>query len=486
MKFLRNKKRLAGLGAVGVTVATTLFVVLPALASSPGDYVNPPSTGAHVLPFDVAVGGSGACANLFTGNHSLGAGVMEYDNNNPKTLTGAKSGNGDGVTFDLTLNSPSNTTQTLDVVGHHAAILGIGIKGGTQSTAYDYVHNSAAGFAMSDTGLHAPLQNNSYTTVGGVETGNSFYSISLLNVCYTALSYIQGTVYEDLNQDGNNNDGQTSLLQGWKVNLYSGVTAGVKGSGTLVTSQTTDANGYYHFDVPATGTYRVCEVPNGNPSNGAPSWVQDEPLPSTAALCNGAGELAKGYEFTPTSTTGAVDDFGNVGGYPCSAAGAQVGNGSYTVGTCKNNQLYVFNSGTNTNGVPFIAYWVGDPSQANIPTVEQINFDDPFVNGQPKYKSLLYADGGGFPPNPNNLLTMPYCLIDPRSPQIDGFTLAAAYQDVNNAGNVIPNFSVANNQTSCVISIKVTAPSVATNPAHPGRLQAYVYALGDAVRGAGG
>lgn len=484
MKFLRNKKRLAaGLSVVGATVAITLFVVLPALASSPGDYVNPPSTGAHVLPYDVAFGGNGACSNIFTGGHSLGAGVHEYDNGNPKSGLGLKSGNGDGVTFDLSLHSPSNTTQTLDVTGHGAAILGIGIKGGTQTTAYDYLHNALGGWVAGDTGLHAPLQNNSYTTVGGVETGNSFYGISLLNVCYTALSYIQGTVYEDLNQDGAKNDGQASLLQGWKVDLYSGVTSGVKGSGTLVNSQTTDANGYYHFDVPATGTYRVCEVPNGSPSNGAPNWVEDEPLPSTPALCNGAGEAPKGYEFTPVSTTGAVDDFGNVGGYPCSAAGAQVGNGPYTVGTCKNDQLYVFNSGTNANGVPFISYWVGDPSQATIPTVEQINFDDPIVNGQPKYKSLLYADGGGFPPDPNNLLTMPYCLLDPRSPQSDGFTLAATYQDVNNAGSVIPSFSVANNRTSCVISIKTTAPTAAGNP---GRLQAYVFALGDPVRGAGG
>jgi hypothetical protein len=483
MRFLRNKRLLAALSAVGATVAATMFIVLPALASSPGDYVNPPSTAAHVLPYDVAFGGNGACSNLFTGGHSLGAGVHEYDNNNPKSGSNFKSGNGDGVTFDLSLNSPSNTTQTLDVTGHGAAILGIGIKGGTQTTAYDYLHNALGGWVAGDTGLHAPLQNNSYTTVGGVETGNSFYSISLLNVCYAAMSYIQGTVYEDLNQDGAKNDGQASLLQGWKVNLYSGVTAGVKGSGAFVSSQTTDGNGYYHFDVPATGTYRVCEVANGNPSNGAPSWVQDEPLPSTPALCNGAGELPKGYEFTPVSTTGAVDDFGNVGGYPCSAAGAQVGNGPYTVGTCKNNQLYVFNAGTNANGVPYISYWVGDPSQDMIPTVEQINFDDPIANGQPKYKSLLYADGGGFPPDPNNLLTMPYCMLDPRSPQIDGFTLAAMYQDVNNAGSVIPSFSVANNRTSCVISIKVTAPIAADKP---GRLQAYVFALGDPVRGPGG
>jgi hypothetical protein len=487
MKFLVNRRRLAALGVVGVVVAATLFVVLPAVASNPGDYVNPPSTTAHVLPYDVAIGGNGVCSNLFTGNDSLGSGVKEYDNNNPKTVTGAKSGNGDGVTFDLTLHSPSNTSQTLDVAGNGAAILGIGIKGGTQSTAYDYVNTNAGnktvpGFVLGDTGLHAPLQNNSFTVLDGFETGSSFYSISLLNVCYVPLSYIQGTVYQDTNQNGTNDD--SSPRQGWTVNLYSGVSPGVAGSGTLIAHQAT-ADGKYHFDLAANGTtYRVCEVPDPNdtPSDGGSLWVQSQPLPSTTTLCKGTNELPKGYEFTPTSTAGATDDFGNVGGLPCSSAGAQVTSGPYTVGTCKSGQLYVFNAGTN-NGVPFIDYWVGDPSQQLKPTVEQINFDDPFVNGSPKYTKLLYADGGGFPPDLNNLLTMPYCLLDPRSPaNTDTYALATAYQDKNNAGSVIPNFSVANNQTSCVISIKINAPVAA---GQPGKLQAYVYALGDPVRGAG-
>ncbi|HKU57876.1 MAG TPA: hypothetical protein VJP41_12750, partial [Gaiellaceae bacterium] len=129
-KFVRNKRWLAGVGAVVVAVAATLLVVLPAVASAPGDLVNPPS-GDGVLPLDVAFGGNGACSNLFTGANALPAGVHEYDNNNPKTVTGAKSGNNDGVTFDLSLHSPTNTSQTLDVTGHGAAILGIGIKGGT-------------------------------------------------------------------------------------------------------------------------------------------------------------------------------------------------------------------------------------------------------------------------------------------------------------------------------------------------------------------
>ena len=55
MEFLRQKRRLAVLGGMAALACVALVVVLPALASNPGDYVNPPS-GAGVLPVDVAVG----------------------------------------------------------------------------------------------------------------------------------------------------------------------------------------------------------------------------------------------------------------------------------------------------------------------------------------------------------------------------------------------------------------------------------------------
>jgi len=126
--------------------------------------------------------------------------VKEYDNVNPKTATGLKSGNNDGVTFDLKMNTANNQAQTLDVTAASGgvAIYGIGIKGGTQSTAYNYkLHTVTA-----DTGLHAPLQSFTYDSASNTETGNQFYSISQLSVCYKIMSYIQGTVYLDNNQSG--------------------------------------------------------------------------------------------------------------------------------------------------------------------------------------------------------------------------------------------------------------------------------------------
>jgi hypothetical protein len=481
MSYLRGKIGLAGIGALAAVIGVTLLVVLPALASNPGHLVAPASTTAHVLPYDVAQGGTGDCANLFSGGNSLGT-VKEYDNVNPKNATGLKSGNGDGVTFNLAMHTANNQAQTLDVTssGGGAVIFGIGIKGGTQSTAYNYKLHTGAGFVTGDTGLHAPLQSFTYDSSTNTETGNQFYSISQLSVCYKIMSFIEGTVYLDKNQSGANDSGD-SARTGWTVSLYSGVTPGTAGGGTLLASQTTTGSGAYHFDIPADGThYRVCEVPNPSdtpPTGGSGVWVETQPLPSATTLCQGSGELAKGYDFTPVSSAGATDDFGNVGGYPCSAAGAPVTTAPYTVGECKAGQTYVFNSGTLQNGAPFVDYWVGDPSKANTPVVEQLNFADPIdpVSGQPKYTKLLYADGGAFPVDLNNLLTMKYCNVDPRTDLF--FALSSQYDDLVESGAVLPS-----GQTSCVISIKTTAPA---SLGDVGTLQAYVYALGDSIRSSG-
>ena len=481
MKPLRKK---AGIGALAVVLGVTLWLVVPAFASTPGHLVAPSSATANVYPYDVAVGGTGDCANLFSGSHSLGTAIREYDNVNPKTTNGINlsSGNKDNVMFGLTMNTDSNKNQTLDVRSTGAAILGIGIKGGTQSTAYDYKHTSA-GSVTGDAGLHAPLQTFSYDPSTNIETGTQFYGISQLSVCYTLASYIQGTVYHDVDQSGAFNSGDTRP-SGWTVRLYKDVTPGTPGGGTLVASASTVATGSYsyHFDLPVDGThYRVCEVPNGQPPTGNGGvWVETEPLPSTTTLCNSSDgpELAKGYDFTPTSSAGATHDFGNAGGIPC-ASGASVGIAPYTVGTCKTGQTYVFNFGTlnpgTVNSAPFVDYWVGDPSQANVPVVEQLNFADPIVNGQPKNTKLLYADGGGFPVSFNTLQLMKYCQVDPRTDS--GFTLSPSYDTLAESSVVLPI-----GETSCVISIRTTAPAV---PLADGTLQAYVYALGDSVRSTG-
>jgi hypothetical protein len=447
MEFLRKKRRLAVLGSVAAALAgATLFVVLPALASNPGDYVNPPSTGAGVLPKDVAIGGTGDCANLFTG---LGN-ISEYDNVNPKTKSNLVSGNNDNVTFGLTMHAPTNQTQTLDVTSSGAEILGIGIKGGTQSTAYDY----RPGHVSGDTGLHAPLQ--SFSVSGGVETGTQFYSISQLTVCYRPLGSVSGIVYDDLDQSGSHSAGDTGL-GGWTVNLYQGA------SNTLAATATSAADGSYHMSLVFDGTsdYRLCEMP---PSG---TWAQTEP--TTTAGCTG-GELAKGWTITkPTPSQSVSKNFGNVAAITC--ATGPFGPANYRIGTCKPTQRYVFNSGI-LNGKPFVSYWVDDTSQTAMPTVEKITLPDPIQNGQPQYRNFFYEDGAGFPVDASSLKQMQYCLLDPRSTE---FGLNAPYDQVSGDGAVLPS-----GETSCIISLRNYVDAAGN-----GFLEVYDYSLTDTIRSSG-
>ncbi len=137
MNVLRSKRAVAGLGAALVSiVGLTLFVVLPALASNSGDRI-PPAATSGLTPVDVPVGGNATCSSLFGSKISSLPNLHEYDNVNPGNATGLSSGNGDGVTFSTTVTG-SSKAQVMQVSATKAAIAGIGIKGGSESAAYDY------------------------------------------------------------------------------------------------------------------------------------------------------------------------------------------------------------------------------------------------------------------------------------------------------------------------------------------------------------
>jgi hypothetical protein len=524
----------AGAIVAAALAAMLLFLVLPALASAPGDKV-PPASGQGITPNDVGIGGNGSCSNLFP--HM--SGVREYDNPNPQTASNLPSGHNDGVTFGLTL-SGTNKAQRLAVTSSNAAILGMGINGGTDTTAYDYAGTDygsgvALGWVTGDSNLHAPaakytgvdntgtetnvtqwygishltvcyrtpittIHGNAYTDVSGapgiaglnvtlVDTttnrtwttvtssqsgsvGNysfpaiggdnytvciqapSFpntetvpgasgydcgsgkprgYQIASLGTSQAALNFgfqplgsVAGTVYHDLNQDGVNND--TSPQSGWTVSLYQG--------STLVGSPaTTGSDGSYSFaNVLVPGTqYTICEQP---PSDGN-TWVQTEPLPSSADLCT-SPNLEKGYQFTAsTSLTGWPSltgyDFGNNVAQTCTEDGTPVtgsfGSGaSDTIESCKGGQTYSFAAGTVSsgtyNGSPYVSVFAGDQSGAlggKKPTTEVITLPDPNVNGEWQFTHLFYTDT--FPYDPSTLEEMPLCNPDPHN-RLGGVTNA--------------------------------------------------------------
>jgi SdrD B-like protein len=289
MRYLRLRKRAAGLLlTVAALVALTMFAVLPALASNPGDLVSPASSPGGVTPTDVGIGGNGVCSNLYSTsayNHPMPAGVSEYDNPNPVNGTNLPSGNSDGVTFTLT-NSGANSAQRLQVGGTNAQILGIAVNGGSDSTVYDY-RPTTRGWVAGDGNLHAPA-----SKFSGSGSPTQWYGISHLTVCYTPTASISGTAFTDSNGDGSQSGSTETGLSGLGVTV-------TNSGGTTVGTGTTGSTGTYSVPVPFGGPYTVCIH---QPS----STKETVPTSSTTggATCTATGQAQYGY--TATAASGGV------------------------------------------------------------------------------------------------------------------------------------------------------------------------------------
>jgi hypothetical protein len=275
----------AGLGAaLTAFVGLTLFVVLPALGSNSGDRIPPAAVPSGLVPVDVPLGGNGTCSNLFTPAVSKLPNLQEYDNVNPGTGTGLASGHGDGVTFSLTLGGTSKQ-QVLQIGSTNAAIAAIGIKGGSESTAYDYTAlNFAPGvtqrWVAGDGNLHAPATK--YTVSGGVESPSQWYGISQMTVCYRVLAPISGAVFNDAN--GTGLPAGQGGLGGVAVTIVDNTTGGR----TTVTSA---SSGTFSSPQPVGDSYTVCSA--------SPGSGYQQTAPTAGTSCSGG---LTGYTVTGGST----------------------------------------------------------------------------------------------------------------------------------------------------------------------------------------
>jgi hypothetical protein len=294
MRFLRSKRGLAGVGALAAVLGITLFVVLPAVASNPGDKVPPPSAPGNITPTDVAIGGNGVCANIFPKLWARGD-VKEYDNVNPlSTANFVPSGNPDTATFKLTL-SGTNQAQLLQVESTNAAIFAMGIKGGNDTAAYDYLGSDysspttgpAQKWVTTDGTLHAPA---SKLSRSGDPT--QWYGISLLNVCYRLVAPITGRVFNDANGSGSSS--QTGIAATNEVTIVDTTTGGT-------TTVNTGANGSFSSSQPIGDTYTVCAK--------FPSGFGTQTVPTSGYSCP-SGYAPLGYTFTLTSSGSSGNNFG--------------------------------------------------------------------------------------------------------------------------------------------------------------------------------
>jgi hypothetical protein len=460
---MNRKRSVQALAGIVLAAALLAFVVLPALASTPGTAVPPPST-RGVMPVDVNTGGQSNDCQLFYAGNSAAQPTYQYRIANPKSQTYTTTVGGSTVSFKVTLNPADAQGQPaygnnkyLDFSATGASVVDVGIKGGTDETRYNYA-SQAAGSVASDGALHAPAQS---TVSASDATPTQLYAVSNLTFCFN-LGSVSGTVYTDVNESTAQDAGDTPL-SGWTVRLYRGVTAGTAGGGTVVGTALTATDGTYRINVGWDGssTYRVCERP---PSG---TWAQSQPLPTATTLCSATGEGKKGYDIpSPASPDVTGIDFGNVAATaaPCPAAPFGTPDGSYQIqlASCKTN-AFVFRAGTLDNGAPLARVWAGDQTQSLVPLVEKITWPYTAANGQNQL-TVIYNDTFPFT---GASKTMQYCLTDPRT-GATGLALAAPYNTSAGASSVLPA-----GETSCLIT---------TTESAAGTFVVYVYSEADGWR----
>jgi len=448
--------------ALGLLVVLALFVVLPAFGVV-GSAVPPASSPLGVQAIEYNTGGQSNDCAVFYGTSTASKPSYQYRIDNPKTGTYTTVVNGSSVSFKLLLNPASaqslpaySKDKYVSFSATGAKIVDVGIKGGTNTTRYNYAgqpggyvtgHDVLSGDPL-DGNLHAPAQ-----SVGANGDPIQLYSVSNLTFCFN-LGSVSGSIYQDQNQNTTNDTGDTPL-SGWSVRLYKLSNPVVKVAETV-----SAGDGLYSLGVGFTpGTkYRLCESP---PSG---TWAQTQPSPQSTSVCSiNANELPKGYEFTPTSTASDVtgQDFGNVpDGLPCIQGPFGLADQSYLIklAVCKPN-LFVFNGGTDA-GRPFVSVWAADQTQPKVPMVERITW--PFsANTQNPFK-LIYTDT--FPFVRANAVEMLYCKVDPRTAEFD---LGSLYDQYSERAAVLPQ-----GHTSCLITTTEKTP---TAPGGSNTYVAYVY-----------
>jgi hypothetical protein len=359
--------------AIVAVAAGLVFAVLPAGATGGASERN-------VAPTIVPLGGeSGDCDRVGS------TARYEFRIVTPKTKVYTDPAT--GVKFGLTVKSSG---MLLDFTVTGAAAEDVIIKGGTQSTHYDYLAGGPLEPVTWDNNLHAPPK------------GSSYYGVSHATFCYSKVGTIAGNVWQDSNEN-QAKDGFEDPQAGWTISLYA------PGGTAPYRTTTTDAVGHYEFKlVPLGRQYTLCER---KPETDTTEWGQTTP---TTPVCSSLGtNEAKGHQFTPTAD--ALDkNFGNVQTVTlsCSSPSGPVTNGNYTVqlggeGFCgkTGSQEYVFESYTDPNQVA--NFHPQGTVTGQVSVVERLIWAIPNTQS-----SLLRYDDDVT--NGIQLRDMLYCNLDPR------------------------------------------------------------------------
>lgn len=295
MKALRARlARLAGRseGRVRLVLASALALIaagvllVAALPASAGDG-NP--SGLGVQPVEVDLGGqNNDCSASIPGRLPSSPAATDFRINNPQTGTYTGPGN---VTFAITVYQQDKMLDfAVTSTGADAAIvLDVVVKGGANSTHFDYDGNSGPGGVMADTGLHAP-------TRGG---GNNLFSVSHLTLCYTKnFSAVGGTVFVDDNVDGVYQPATEDPDAPLQIVAYAG-------GGNVVQTTSDATDGTYEFLLENGNSYSVCEAARADIGQTVPTGNTACSLLGSAGQHEDSGHVLSGLSSNVTA------DFGN-------------------------------------------------------------------------------------------------------------------------------------------------------------------------------
>jgi SdrD B-like protein len=393
MRYLRlGKRAVGGLLGIAVLVMVAVFVVLPSLATATTPNWQPPASGTwKITPELVANGGqNNDCSFFYPGSTVNPDGTVtipggqvlhQFYINNPKNTNSATDPT-TGATFNVSVNTKTNIVTSFGSSG--AAIVDVGIKGGVNTTHYNYSGFIPQpdplfvfpGTVTSDTTLHPPIS-------GTDKQGNTtYYTVSHMSFCYTTGSTASGTVFTDANHNGSNDSGDAPLAT--TVNLYKG--------GSFVESTTSSSStGAFQFTdlTPGTTTYKVCVV---KPS----STVETLPSSSTAhnVSCSGTGEASLGYSVDSSTTVTGLD-FGLAQVASISGVAFSDTNGDGVDGSGSNfgepglNGLTVSVTDTTTGGSAVTATTANDGTHDGV-----YSFSNLFVGDT--YKVCITKPSGGY------------------------------------------------------------------------------------------
>lgn len=109
------------------------------------------------------------------------------------------------------------------------------------------------------------------------------------------LGYIQGSKYNDLNNNGNWNDGEP-YLNGWTIRGYKKDGSGWNLIGELTTGHT-GVNGQYRFEGLTLGRYKICEVLQSGWTQTQPTGTSNNIQPDEAPRCRVIDVTTSGQEL---------------------------------------------------------------------------------------------------------------------------------------------------------------------------------------------